>query len=117
MKLAAPQFPERWDNDMALEIGIAIGQGISPRVICEQRADGTTEESIRSRLQKIGFRAMDENSEVAVRVDLTVHQRALIQQRAAQRGMSMGEYIRRISVCASRQKSTYDQIVAEEQFT
>lgn len=117
MRLAGPQFSERWDNEKALEIGIAIGRGMSPRAVCDERMDGTTEESIRSRLQKIGYRALDENSEVAVVVEFTVRQRALVHQRAIQRCMSMGEYIRRLAVCASRQRATYDQIVAEDQFT
>jgi hypothetical protein len=111
------QYVETWTNARAALIGFLTGRGYSSVAIAESMDDHTSPATIRDmqkkwQLHSAGF----SGDQVTVSIPLTVRQRANLADRAAQRGLSIEEYSRRMLICASMPRDRYGDLVPADQF-
>lgn len=110
-------FIETWTNARAALIGFLTGRGYSSIAIAEVIDDGTLPATIRLMQRKWSLHSAGySGDQVVLSIPLTSKQRANIAARAAQRGLSVEEYCRRVLVCASMPVDLYEAIVPEDQF-
>ena len=110
-------FLEQWTNAKAALIGFLTGRGYSSIAIAETLDDGTSSATIRLMQRKWSLHSAGfSGDEVTISVPFTSRQRANLAARAAQNGLSIEEYCRRLLVCASMPRDRYDDIVPADQF-
>lgn len=113
-RLGAPLFDSRWPNRKAIKVGFLAGRGNSSPGIAQILNDGTSAETIRTQLQRAELEAVGENrSKFYVPVKLTSFERAQLTARAATRGMSLDEWMRRVVIAAGIPDDLYDAVVPE----
>lgn len=111
------QWVEQWTNAKAALIGFLTGRGYSSVAIAEVLDDRTMPATIRLMQRKWALHSAGYSGDaVVVTIPLSVRQRANLADRAAQHGLSIEEYSRRILVCASMPRDRYADIVPEDQF-
>lgn len=109
-----PEFGPRWPNSKAVKVGYLAGRGNSSPAIAKILGDGTTEESIRTQLQRAELEAIGANKSMFyVPVKLTAYERTQITKRATARGISLDEWMRRVVVAAGVAEDLYDAVVDE----
>jgi hypothetical protein len=86
------------------------GRGWSSEAIADRLADGTSSATIRSMWASWEI----SGAETALTIPLSVRERANIQARAAQHGISAEEYCHRIVVGASMPRDRYQDIVGSD---
>lgn len=110
-------FVETKTNAWAALIGFLTGRGYSSVAIAECLDDGTAPTTVRWMQQRWGLHSAGYSGrDVVLSVPLNPRQRANLAARAAQRGLSIEEYSRRILICASMPVDLYDAVVPEGQF-
>ena len=112
MKKGAPQFEPRWPNTKAIRVGWLAGRGNQSPNIAAILNDGTTEETIRTQLQRSKLELIGRNRNVVyVPVKLTSYERGQLGKRAAARGLAIEEWLRQVAVNAGIPQDLFDAIV------
>jgi hypothetical protein len=106
-------FEDRWSNKKVARIVSMAKDGYSREQIARSIDDGTKPQTISTMLEYWGVRVP---SGPRIVVEMSVANRAAIQKRAEQRGLSLTEYCRRFLVCGATKRDTYDQVVPAEQY-
>lgn len=109
-------FEERQTNAWAAFIGFLIGRGYSSIAVAERLNDGTDDAEVRRMAGYWGLPTWGRSNDGVIRISTTTRMRAIWQKRAAQHGLSMEEYCRRILICAAMPADLYDAIVDPDQF-
>lgn len=108
-------YVERKTNAWAAFIGFLLGRGYSSPAIAEMLADGTSDATVRDMSKKWGLPSWGRSSECFVVVPMKQRDRATIAARAAQEGLSQEEWCRRMVVAGSRERTTYAQVVGNDE--
>lgn len=110
-------FTETRTNAWAGMLGFLTGRGYSSVAIAESLGEGTSPETVRRMWTLWGLRGRGlKTREVCVMVGIRERERAYLTDRAAQHGLSLEEYCRRILLCASMPRDRYHDIVPADQF-
>lgn len=109
-------FVERWSNRTAFLVGFLTGRGYSAPQIAGVLDDGTLPGTVTKMWGHWHVNGVRPTDEVAIMVPLTDMQRSALGKRAAQHGLSMEEFARRILTCATMPSDLYDAIVPDGQF-
>lgn len=99
MKLGAPPFEPIWPNLKAIRVGYLAGQGYTSPAIAATLADGTTAGTIRPQLQRAGIRRA---AGALIPVHLSTFELRMLNERAAQEGLTPTEWVQRIAAAAAR---------------
>lgn len=113
---AGKPFEEKKTNAWAALVGFLLGRGYSSPAIAEVLADGTRPETVRDMSKKWGLPSWGKSQEYFVVVQLKGRDRAHLTTRAAQHGLGMEEYCRRLLICGSMPRDRYHDIVPPGQF-
>lgn len=109
-------FIERWTNRIAFLVGFLTGRGYSAPQIADVLDDGTSAGTITKMWSYWHVEGVRPTDEVGIRVPLTHMQRSALGKRAAQHGLSIEEFSRRILTCATMPEDLYEAIVPSGQF-
>ena len=109
-------YEERQTNAWAAFIGFLIGRGYSSVAIAERLDDGTDADKVRRMANYWELPMWGRKNDGMIHIPATVRMRSNWQKRAAQHGLSLEEYCRRILICASAPDDLYDAIVDTDQF-
>ncbi|SFV32249.1 hypothetical protein SAMN05216456_1585 [Devosia crocina] len=118
-KPGAPVFLERRPQAWAGMVGFLAGRGYSSVAIAERLNDGTHPATIRAmvtRRWKLRPPGARKGRMVDVMVPMRAKERAAIEKNAAARGLTSGEYCRRMLVCASMPRDRYGEFVQQDRF-
>lgn len=107
-------FQEVLTNELCAHIGQMTERGYSPGFIADWLNNGVTSQTIDKMQRTWGLKkACGKGTQHDIKVSFTERQRANIEARAKQRGLSVAEYCRRIMVKASMPVDLYDDIVTD----
>jgi len=117
-KPGAPTFSERRPQAWAALVGFLAGRGYSSVAIAETLNDGTHPATIRAmvtRRWKLRPPGAGRDRMVEIIVPMRVKDRNTIEKNAAARGLTAGEYCRRMLVSVSMPRDRYAEFVREPQ--
>jgi len=116
LKTGHPQFEPRWPNTKAIKVGWLAGRGNQSPDIARILADGTTEETIRTMLQRAELERVGRNRNVVyVPIGFSTYERAALGKRAAAHGITFDDWVRRVAVSAGIPQDIYAAIVPEDE--